>query len=389
MNDFIPQARTVTAKSDRPSLHVEYVNDNTKGKFYHTLRERVDMYFHENKIDPRVSSEMYIKTGTILLTHILSYYCMHYASIPYAFAILAALIHSVCICQIGVSIQHDANHGAYSKNPFVCMLLGCTLDLIGVSSYKWKKQHVVGHHAYTNVVGADPDINVTAVDPRRYANTHPRYKIHKYQHIYMLFLYSLMSFKTFLVDDFMSILKSKLGPITFLAKMNMSEAVVFLAGKMWFLTYFVAMPLLWSVRSTTSTLFVISIPLFLSGILLAVMFQVSHVTGDVDWFYMEDGKVSRGWGESQVLGSADYCHGSWFWTHFSGGLNYQVVHHLFPGVCHCHYPKIAPIVKKTCKEFKIHYQIYPSFMSALGAHLTHLKHMGQHEIRIPTMHQLG
>ena len=38
----------------------------------------------------------------------------------------------------------------------------------------------------------------------------------------------------------------------------------------------------------------------------------------------------------------------------------QVVHHLFPGVCHTHYPAIAPIVQDTCKEFGIPYMIYPT-----------------------------
>ena len=38
----------------------------------------------------------------------------------------------------------------------------------------------------------------------------------------------------------------------------------------------------------------------------------------------------------------------------------QVVHHLFPGVCHTHYPAIAPIVLDTCKEFNVPYKVYPS-----------------------------
>ena len=38
----------------------------------------------------------------------------------------------------------------------------------------------------------------------------------------------------------------------------------------------------------------------------------------------------------------------------------QVVHHLFPGVCHTHYPAIAPIVMATCQEFKVPYQVYPT-----------------------------
>ncbi len=38
----------------------------------------------------------------------------------------------------------------------------------------------------------------------------------------------------------------------------------------------------------------------------------------------------------------------------------QVVHHLFPGICHTYYPAIAPIVLATCQEFKIPYKIYQS-----------------------------
>lgn len=38
----------------------------------------------------------------------------------------------------------------------------------------------------------------------------------------------------------------------------------------------------------------------------------------------DDGLVSRGWAMSQVEGTSDFSHGSWFWTHISGGLNYQV-----------------------------------------------------------------
>lgn len=38
----------------------------------------------------------------------------------------------------------------------------------------------------------------------------------------------------------------------------------------------------------------------------------------------------------------------------------QVVHHLFPNICHTHYPVIAPIVVDTCREFRVPYKIYPS-----------------------------
>ena len=79
----------------------------------------------------------------------------------------------VCMAEIGVSIQHDANHGAYSRNTMLEYLLGITLDVIGASSFMWKQQHVVGHHTYTNVDGLDPDIRVKDPDVRRVSQHQP------------------------------------------------------------------------------------------------------------------------------------------------------------------------------------------------------------------------
>ena len=77
------------------------------------------------------------------------------------------------MAEVGVSIQHDANHGAYSRNTSLEYLLGTTLDIVGASSFMWKQQHVVGHHTYTNVDGLDPDIRVKDPDVRRVSQHQP------------------------------------------------------------------------------------------------------------------------------------------------------------------------------------------------------------------------
>lgn len=77
------------------------------------------------------------------------------------------------MAEVGVSIQHDANHGAYSRNTMLEYLLGTTLDIVGASSFMWKQQHVVGHHTYTNVDGLDPDIRVKDPDVRRVSQHQP------------------------------------------------------------------------------------------------------------------------------------------------------------------------------------------------------------------------
>jgi linoleoyl-CoA desaturase len=61
---------------------------------------------------------------------------------------------------------------------------------------------------------------------------------------------------------------------------------------------------------------------------------------------------------------------------FTGGLNYQIEHHLFPKVSHVHYPAISQIVKSTAKEFGIQYHEYRTFFSAVASHYAHLRTMG-------------
>ena len=49
-------------------------------------------------------------------------------------------------------------------------------------------------------------------------------------------------------------------------------------------------------------------------------FQVAHVA----FLQQKDGALAHDWAAAQVATTADFAHGSFFWTHFSGGLNYQV-----------------------------------------------------------------
>jgi fatty acid desaturase len=102
---------------------------------------------------------------------------------------------------------------------------------------------------------------------------------------------------------------------------------------------------------------------------------VSHIS-DVAEYYDEKSLLKEEWAILQVKTSVDYAHGSWLWTYLSGALNYQVVHHLFPGVSQYHYPKIAPIVMEVCKKHGLRYNVLPDFNEAISSHLRHLANMG-------------
>ena len=62
---------------------------------------------------------------------------------------------------------------------------------------------------------------------------------------------------------------------------------------------------------------------------------------------------------------------------FAGALNHQTAHHLFPSVAQIYYPQITPIIVQACKEFGVKYKYKDTMLEALGAHVSHLKMLGQ------------
>ncbi|MEO6759165.1 MAG: fatty acid desaturase, partial [Saprospiraceae bacterium] len=56
---------------------------------------------------------------------------------------------------------------------------------------------------------------------------------------------------------------------------------------------------------------------------------------------------------------------------------FQVEHHLFPRICHVHYPEIAPIVRQTAAEFGVEYLENRTFWQAFRSHVATLRRFGQ------------
>jgi linoleoyl-CoA desaturase len=60
-----------------------------------------------------------------------------------------------------------------------------------------------------------------------------------------------------------------------------------------------------------------------------------------------------------------------------GGLNFHLEHHLFPTVCHVHYPALTQIVDATCREHGVPCAEHPSFWTGLAEHYRWLRQMGR------------
>lgn len=97
---------------------------------------------------------------------------------------------------------------------------------------------------------------------------------------------------------------------------------------------------------------------------LSVLFGLSHNFENADRDPTEHFRKTGEpvcWFKSQVETSCTY--GGFIAGALTGGLNFQVEHHLFPRMSSAWYPYIAPTVREICKKHGVNYAYYPWVLS--------------------------
>ena len=98
-----------------------------------------------------------------------------------------------------MSVMHDGNHNAYSKNMTVNKWVGYFLNICGGYDLNWRIQHNVLHHTYTNILGHDEDLEAGRV--LRFSKNAEWMPHHKFQHLYFFFLYGLLTINWAIFTD--------------------------------------------------------------------------------------------------------------------------------------------------------------------------------------------
>lgn len=350
---------------------------STKPEFYATLNQRVNEYFKSGNISRNGNAEMIFKTAFMFTLYI----------IPYALIItgvvsnlwwMAALcaIMGIAIGGIGLSVMHDANHGAYSSKKWVNNLLGLSLNVVGGNAFNWKVQHNVLHHTYTNIHDVDEDISPRGV---LRLSPHGEWKsFHRFQHFYAWFFYGLMTIVWVLVKDYVRIVKYQKDGLVKKQKASiLIEWTVLIFSKAIYVLYIFVIPALVLSVTWWQVLIGFLVMHYIAGFILAVIFQPAHVIDGTDYPLPDgDGKMDNSWAIHQLHTTTNFANKNRLLSWYVGGLNFQVEHHLFPGVCHVHYRKIARIVESTAAEFGVPYKAEPTFIGALRAHARLLKQLG-------------
>ena len=344
--------------------------------FRKVLNQRIDDFMKTQNLPARDVPAMYLKTGIILLWWLSTYLIIILGGLPMWANVLLCIVLGWAYAGVGFCIMHDAIHGGYSKHTNINKLFGLTMEMLGSSSFIWRQKHNVWHHTYTNISGLDEDLETNGL--LRMTPHEPWKPMFRFQHIYVPFVYSLTGFSFFL-RDFRVYFTGKSDDHHAYPKMNFNDKIIFWAGKLFFAMVLIIIPMFFFVW--WQVLLGMILTLMTVGVTLAAIFQLAHVMEPAD-FPEPVGDplhIENEWAIHQVETTVNFAPKNHLLNWYAGGLNFQIEHHLFPHICHVHYPKLSPIVQQVCAEFGVNYYSYPTYFSALIDHLRSLKHLGNRQ----------
>jgi linoleoyl-CoA desaturase len=364
----------VASEVDTTPNRLKFAKDSAG--FLNALKARVDAYFVRTGKSPNDCWQMYLKSAIIMTWFVSSYVALvFFAEGPLQAIPLAAAL-GVSMAAIGFCIMHDGGHNAYSKRIWINKLAAYSLDLIGVSSYLWYWKHAIFHHTFTNVQGHDTDI-----DLGRFARFSPhakKYRFQRWQHIYLWPLYGISSSRWHVMGDFEDIWHRRVGP-HHVARPTGWNLFVFIVGKA--ASYSMAFVVPMFLHPWWVVLSFYMLVTCVIGVTLSVVFQLAHCVEEAEFPLPKEGtsRMERPWAVHQVETTVDFGRNSFTLCWLLGGLNFQIVHHLFPHICHIHYPALSKIVEETCQEYGVRYSVHKSFWAGIKSHYRWLKRMGRVE----------
>lgn len=351
--------------------------DKNQAEFFATLRKRVDSYFRDNNISKNYNASMVIKTIVLLSAYLVPFICILVFRPSFGISLLLWSVIGLALAGIGMSVMHDANHGAYSSSSKTNYWLGHTLNLLGGSVFNWKIQHNILHHTYTNIVGMDDDIDDKLI-MRFSPHTNVKW-YHKFQVVYAFLFYGILTIYWAVLKDFVQFQRYIKDGVNKSSKKENNRALLrIIISKVVYFSVILVLPIVVLKMPLAEYLCGYFLMQFIAGVVLTVIFQLAHTVEETTHpLPNENFTIENNWAIHQLNTTVNFSRKNKFISWYVGGLNFQVEHHLFPTICHVHYPAIAPIVKATAEEYGIPYLENDTFYQAFVSHVKTLQRFGR------------
>jgi linoleoyl-CoA desaturase len=338
------------------------------------LKRRVNLYLEEHSVTATGNYKLFSKAIILMSLFVVTYIHLVFFTPPTFYAILECVLFGGLIAAIGFNVMHDGSHGSFSKYNWLNKLASSSISVLGASRFMWASKHVTIHHTFTNIEGVDDDIEVGAL--MRMAPNQKHYILHRFQHIYFWVLYMLLYIFWIFYTDYKKYFSKKIGSVP-LKKMSIADHLEFWIVKLYHAAVFIIIPVYmvgwvsWLVGFFVTGCF--------AGFILSIVFQLAHTVTETEFpvAIQPENVMPDEFAAHQIMTTANFATKSKLVSWLVGGLNFQIEHHLFPKISHVHYPAISKIVKDTCADFKLKYNEYPTVLSAIRAHVLHLKSLSK------------
>jgi len=238
------------------------------------------------------------------------------------------------------------------------------------SPWLWYHQHVIGHHCYTNVAHKDPDLAHAPQLMREHESIRWR-PSHATQESWsrVLLVWSVaVGAGLQVLSDVRANTKGSYNNVVPYKSMEKARLYAHTAGRVLYLfTLFVwpffAFPvwkaLIWAL-----------LPITIFSWCFMLNSQINHLTEHTA--HAEDPSFFR----HQIVTAQDFGTDSWWCFFFSGGLNMQIEHHMFPCINHCHLPALQSKVEALCLKHGVRYNHVDGYKTAFATHVAHTSKMG-------------
>ena len=347
------------------------------GKFFRTLNKRVNQYFKENNIKKTGNWKLYTKAMIMFAIFLVPFILILTVDMPQWVMLILVVVTGIGMAGVGMNVMHDANHESFSKRKWVNNLMGSSIYILAGNVYNWKVQHNVLHHTFTNIKDHDEDLDAGRIV--RFTKHAKWFKIHRLQKYYSVFLYGLLTINWAITTDFKQMrryLKRKLSYGKF--PNPTTEWTKLVITKIFYYALWIVLPILVLKIAWWKVLVGFFVMHYTAGIILSLIFQLAHIVPKAETPQPDkDGNLEHSWAVHQLYTTSNFAPSNWFINFYTGGLNYQVEHHIFPHISHVHYKKIAKIVKETAKEFNLPYNEYKTTRKAIIEHFRYLGILGK------------
>ncbi|QOG02459.1 acyl-CoA desaturase [Flavobacterium sp. MDT1-60] len=344
-------------------------------KFFRTLNSRVNNYFKENNIQKTGNWKLHLKAVILFAVFLTPYFLILTLNMPFWAQLLLNILMGVGMAGIGMNVMHDGNHGSYSSKSWINKIMGGSIYVLAGNVHNWQVQHNVLHHTYTNIHGHDEDLDAGRII--RFTQNAEWHRFHKFQHYYSFFLYGLLTFNWALTTDFKQMKNYLKRKLSYGAPQSPTKLwTVLVITKIIYVLIWMALPMILGVTwwKVVIGFFVMH---YTAGLILSIVFQLAHVVEETsNPVPNEEGEIENTWAIHQLYTTANFAPKNKVINWFTGGLNHQIEHHIFPNISHIHYGKIAEIVKQTAIECNLPYHEFRTMRGAIIAHYKHLKELG-------------